>query len=116
MCIEVKKAFVTDKPIIAWKVVSFKSAVAGRSEYDPGTRMKQPGFSSRGAEYIYKIGETYESDITQTPGIYLYKRKPRDMGEILKIEIPSGTRCVEGKHVYGKHTINAERIKVLGWA
>lgn len=99
MCIEVKRGFVTDKPITAYKRLVRISETKGRSQVRVKDRQLQGGFRTVGKEITYVIGERVESDIEKTPGIYLlaYKSDVPPLYHAMEMLIPAGTRVVMGE-------------------
>ena len=92
------------KDIIAWKVCCNRE-----SRWAPGQRMKQGKHKDKGKVLQYIIGNTLQSSIPETPGIYLY----RDCEEwCIKVKIPAGTRYRRGREL-NTPTINAETVVVL---
>lgn len=118
MCIKYTSGVqVTEKDLIAFKLVR-KSVQKNKffSRYAPGLRFPQIGYNiGNGKDLDYEIGKLIKSDISETPGLYTYKRyrtlRFSSSHCVLRVKIPTGTKVrfgVEGRR--RRHCICAESI------
>jgi len=113
---------VASRDMIIYKVC--RAGIYGHfvSMHHPGRRIHQiGGFNIIGGIKEYKVGEETESPLGETPGIYCYRKRGNEakgyLGHsnliVIKIRVKKGTRYVKGVY-YGRETINAEKVLVMG--
>lgn len=109
----------TEKDLTAFKLVRKDDVKKDKfsSFFSPRDRFPQKGhdFEKIGRTLIYEIGKLKKSDMSKTPGLYLYKyyKSLRFYSSacILKVKIPAGTKVRFGVDDTGRrHCICAESI------
>jgi len=120
MCITLTSdVYVTNKDIIAFKVVRQLNETTFVSQFPPANRTSQFGLNhwvhkGCGKELFYDLGKLTKSEMPKTPGLYLYKRYrslvPKISQCILRVKIPSKTKIRLGVDVARRHCICAEKI------
>lgn len=103
---------------IAYKIVRCTEVLPRMflSQWAPYNRLIQTGCKGKGKNIHYRIGESVESNMDTTPGIFMYSmERPYFRGgtvkTVLKMEIPEGTRYREGEEATTrKSIICAEKV------